>query len=70
MKLPKLSPGIFSDWFRFPSFCLCKCYNAQDMLKVIVIALLQIVLKWKEREWPCKKNDAYLECMHHTKAII
>jgi len=19
--------GIFSDWFRFPSYCLCKCYN-------------------------------------------
>ncbi|MPC43004.1 hypothetical protein E2C01_036639 [Portunus trituberculatus] len=19
--------GIFSDWFRFPSFCVCKCYN-------------------------------------------
>lgn len=19
--------GIFSDWFRFPSCCVCKCYN-------------------------------------------
>lgn len=19
--------GIFSDWFRFPSYCICKCYN-------------------------------------------
>lgn len=19
--------GIFSDWFRFPSCCICKCYN-------------------------------------------
>lgn len=19
--------GIFSDWFRFPSSCICKCYN-------------------------------------------
>merc|ERR1719356_870332 len=20
--------GIFSDWFKFPSFCLCKCYTS------------------------------------------
>merc|ERR1719273_764713 len=19
--------GIFSNWFRFPSYCICKCYN-------------------------------------------
>ena len=25
--------GIFSDWFRFPSFCLCKCYGALEVLK-------------------------------------
>merc|ERR1719454_2768135 len=25
--------GIFSDWFSFPSFCLCKCYGAREMLK-------------------------------------
>jgi len=25
--------GIFSDWFRFPSFCLCKCYGAKEMLQ-------------------------------------
>jgi len=25
--------GIFSDWFRFPSYCICKCYNVpQDFL--------------------------------------
>lgn len=22
--------GIFSDWFRFPSCCICKCYNVLD----------------------------------------
>merc|ERR1719370_1291556 len=25
--------GIFSDWFRFPSFCLCKCYNVREVLQ-------------------------------------
>jgi len=25
--------GIFSDWFRFPSFCLCKCYASAIQLK-------------------------------------
>merc|ERR1712037_1014093 len=25
--------GIFSDWFSFPSFCLCKCYGAREVLK-------------------------------------
>merc|ERR1711962_685197 len=25
--------GIFSDWFRFPSFCLCKCYGGKDLLQ-------------------------------------
>jgi hypothetical protein len=24
--------GIFSDWFRFPSFCLCKCYNVPEQI--------------------------------------
>merc|ERR1711902_169527 len=22
--------GIFSDWFRFPSYCVCKCYSFMD----------------------------------------
>merc|ERR1719266_2108652 len=22
--------GIFSDWFKFPSYCLCKCYNVPE----------------------------------------
>lgn len=22
--------GIFSDWFRFPSYCICKCYNVVE----------------------------------------
>jgi len=22
--------GIFSDWFRFPSYCVCKCYNVPE----------------------------------------
>ena len=22
--------GIFSDWFRFPSYCICKCYNIPE----------------------------------------
>ena len=30
-----LRPGIFSDWFSFPSFCLCKCYGAREVLQVI-----------------------------------
>merc|ERR1712079_56383 len=25
--------GIFSDWFRFPSFCICKCYNSARRFK-------------------------------------
>merc|ERR1719507_2002113 len=25
--------GIFSDWFSFSSFCLCKCYGAREVLK-------------------------------------
>lgn len=25
--------GIFSDWFRFPSFCICKCYNSARHFK-------------------------------------
>lgn len=25
--------GIFSDWFRFPSFCICKCYNSARQFK-------------------------------------
>jgi len=25
--------GIFSDWFRFPSFCICKCYNSAKQFK-------------------------------------
>jgi len=25
--------GIFSDWFRFPSFCLCKCYSSAIQLR-------------------------------------
>lgn len=24
--------GIFSDWFRFPSYCICKCYNMKEDL--------------------------------------
>lgn len=24
--------GIFSDWFSFPSFCLCKCYNVPEQI--------------------------------------
>jgi hypothetical protein len=24
--------GIFSDWFRFPSFCVCKCYSVPAQL--------------------------------------
>ena len=24
--------GIFSDWFRFPSFCVCKCYSVPEQL--------------------------------------
>ncbi|XP_071748080.1 uncharacterized protein [Lepeophtheirus salmonis] len=24
--------GIFSDWFRFPSFCVCKCYYKKKIL--------------------------------------
>lgn len=27
--------GIFSDWFRFPSFCLCKCYKQAVQMKEI-----------------------------------
>lgn len=23
--------GIFSDWFRFPSYCVCKCYNVPEV---------------------------------------
>ncbi|XP_031354476.1 protein spaetzle 4 isoform X2 [Photinus pyralis] len=26
--------GIFSDWFRFPSCCLCKCYNIPPDVRV------------------------------------
>jgi len=22
--------GIFSDWFKFPSYCICKCYNVPE----------------------------------------
>jgi len=25
--------GIFSDWFKFPSFCLCKCYASAIQLR-------------------------------------
>ena len=25
--------GIFSDWFRFPSFCICKCYSSARQFK-------------------------------------
>jgi len=25
--------GIFSDWFKFPSFCLCKCYTSAIQFK-------------------------------------
>lgn len=28
--------GIFSDWFRFPSFCICKCYSSARQFKQIV----------------------------------
>jgi len=27
--------GIFSDWFRFPSFCLCKCYSQASQIKEV-----------------------------------
>lgn len=27
--------GIFSDWFRFPSFCLCKCYSQATQIKEV-----------------------------------
>ena len=27
--------GIFSDWFRFPSFCICKCYNSVRQFKEV-----------------------------------
>ncbi|XP_026473126.1 protein spaetzle 4 isoform X2 [Ctenocephalides felis] len=26
--------GIFSDWFRFPSCCVCKCYNVPSEFRV------------------------------------
>lgn len=26
--------GIFSDWFRFPSCCVCKCYNIPTEFRV------------------------------------
>jgi len=25
--------GVFSDWFRFPSFCICKCYDSARQLR-------------------------------------
>lgn len=28
--------GIFSDWFRFPSNCICKCYNSARQLRELV----------------------------------
>ena len=43
--------GVFSDWFRFPSFCICKCYDSARQLREVrqsVIDppdLLQIVIK-------------------------
>ena len=27
--------GIFSDWFRFPSFCICKCYDSARQLREV-----------------------------------
>ena len=30
--------GIFSDWFRFPSFCICKCYNSARQFKEVNIS--------------------------------
>merc|ERR1712038_161860 len=28
--------GIFSDWFRFPSNCICKCYSSARQLRELV----------------------------------
>ena len=53
-----LRPGIFSDWFSFPSFCLCKCYGAREVLQVIFknillrkkgLSLQYVCLTGKER---------------------
>merc|ERR1719278_1489937 len=38
--------GIFSDWFRFPSYCVCKCYNVPEEF-----------LSKPENEPPSKDND-------------
>ena len=27
--------GVFSDWFRFPSFCICKCYDSARQLREV-----------------------------------
>ena len=47
-----LRPGIFSDWFSFPSFCLCKCYGAREVLQVIFKHIL------------LRKKDLCLQCLY------
>jgi len=44
--------GIFSDWFRFPSFCLCKCYTSAIQFK-------------ESMRNPKKQNFTPKEKMHH-----
>ncbi|CAG0892006.1 unnamed protein product [Cyprideis torosa] len=29
--------GIFSDWFQFPSCCVCKCYGPQEAFRDVVL---------------------------------
>ena len=50
-----LRPGIFSDWFSFPSFCLCKCYGAREVLQVIFKHIL------------LRKKDLSLQCVSYRE---
>ncbi|XP_023349455.1 protein spaetzle 4 isoform X3 [Eurytemora carolleeae] len=49
--------GIFSDWFRFPSFCLCKCYNVPEQILESMRVSKQLEMSSDRRKSSSKKHS-------------
>lgn len=49
--------GIFSDWFRFPSCCICKCYNIPFEYRVTSRSPRSMGKNFKNEDDSYESND-------------
>lgn len=50
--------GIFSDWFRFPSCCICKCYNVPFEYRVTSRSPRSMSKNFKDDDELYNSNDS------------